>query len=312
VDIPAHSGQASQGSNDVKIRVHTHEEPFIQEKIVAEVYVGKPSFVMSPTAATKRIDPGNLLFRPPGVTGPEPLADVTGGTLTFPWTPASGASTDVDGPGHRCLVVRAFPQNVTPPTTPFDVPNEGHEAQHNIEVLSTTKQQADMANGGAGTPGDPRRRDGNDGLWWEEFVTTAAGDAGTRFIVFAFDPNPSGELVDGITRVLAKAGWKEFSESPPDHVSLVGTKVDEIEPRRLLRNVAFVEQSGLGSGLFAKGRLLGAAKLELDPDRTAKLVLRFNHSDLRRGSAVVLHGAQWDEHGRPEGGMTVVAMAPSP
>ncbi|MEA2440850.1 MAG: hypothetical protein QOH76_2274, partial [Thermoleophilaceae bacterium] len=25
VDIPAHSGEAGQGSNDVQIRVHTHE-----------------------------------------------------------------------------------------------------------------------------------------------------------------------------------------------------------------------------------------------------------------------------------------------
>src|SRR4051794_35356531 len=76
VDIPAHTGTAFQGANTVQIRVHTHEEPFIDDKIVAEVYVGNPSLAMSPVANTKRIDPGNLLFRPPGVAGSEPVADI--------------------------------------------------------------------------------------------------------------------------------------------------------------------------------------------------------------------------------------------
>src|SRR4051795_404893 len=103
VDIPAHTGEARQGSNDVQIRVHTHEEPILAEKVTAEVYVGEPSLAMSPTVGTKRIDPGNLVFRPPGVTGTEPVADNAGGTVTFPWTP-SNDETQVDGPGHRCLV----------------------------------------------------------------------------------------------------------------------------------------------------------------------------------------------------------------
>src|SRR4051812_30130801 len=131
VDIPAHSGTAFQGPNDVQIRVHSHEEPIIEEKIVAEVYAGTPGFVMSPTSGTKRIDPGNLRFRPPNVAGTEPVAPESGGTATFSWTP-SAAPADTDGPGHRCLIVRAFPESVTPPTAPFDPANESHEAQHNI------------------------------------------------------------------------------------------------------------------------------------------------------------------------------------
>src|SRR2546423_531799 len=202
VDIPAHSGEAVQGSNDVQIRVHTHEEPIIDQKIVAEVYVGAPGFVLSPSTGTKRIDPGNLLFRPPGVVGTEPVADVTGATLTFAWTPSS-SSSNPDGPGHRCLIVRAFPQSVTPPTSPFDVPNEQHEAQHNIEILSTTKKRADMAHGGAGTPHDPRRRDTESGMWWEVFSTMAAGKGGRRYIVWAFDPDPDLHL------------YMPFSKAPP-------------------------------------------------------------------------------------------------
>src|SRR3954462_1118644 len=136
VDIPAHTGEARQGSNDVQIRVHSHDEPILSEKITAEVYVGNPSLAMSPTVGTKKIDPGNLVFRPPGVAGTEPVADIAGGTLTFPWTP-SHTDTDVDRPGHRCLVVRAFPQSVASPTAPFAVPTEPHEAQHNIDIIKT-------------------------------------------------------------------------------------------------------------------------------------------------------------------------------
>src|SRR3954453_23705631 len=83
VDIPAHSGTAFQGSNDVQIRVHSHEEPILDDKIVAEVYVGQASLVMSPTVRTKRFGPGNLLFRPPNVAGAEPVSPETGGTVSF-------------------------------------------------------------------------------------------------------------------------------------------------------------------------------------------------------------------------------------
>jgi hypothetical protein len=310
VDIPAHAGEAVQGANQVQIRVHTHEEPMIADKIVAEVYVGMPGFVLSPTVGTKRIDPGTLLFRPPGVAGTEPVADVTGGTLTFPWTP-SGSASDIDGPGHRCLILRAFPQSVSPPSAPFDVPNEQHEAQHNIEILATTMFKAGMSEGGAGTPGDPRRIDVKTGLWWEQFSTMAAKKAGRHFVVWAFDPNPSKEIVTDVRRALKKAGVSGFSEHPPSKVSLepVG-RGREIDPRDLLNNGSFVELSGLGQGLWAEDRLLGAAELALDQKAVSKLLLRFDHSNLAKKTAVVLHGAQWSERGEPEGGMTVIALAP--
>jgi hypothetical protein len=42
------------------------------------------------------------------------------------------------------------------------------------------------------------------------------------------------------------------------------------------------------------------------------LILRWDHSGLEPLTGAVLHGAQWNEHGEPEGGITVVAMAPTP
>jgi hypothetical protein len=311
VDIPAHTGEAVQGSNNVQIRVHAHEEPILDDKIAAEVYVGDPSLVMSPTTGTQRIDPGTLLFRPANVAGSEPIASDAGGTLSFAWSPSSSPAA-VDGPGHRCLVVRAFPQSVTPPTSPFNVPNEQHEAQHNIEILTTTMRSAPMGQGGLGTRRDPRRRDEKTGLWWERFATLAAGGRGRRFVVWAFDPAPSRQLVASLRRALAAAKVSGFSKAPPSQVGLepVDAAGEEVDPRRLLGRRGFAKRAGLGEGLFADDRLLAAAALELGPRKLSGLVLRFDHSNLRTGSTVVLHGAQWSERGDAEGGMTVVAVAP--
>jgi hypothetical protein len=312
VDIPAHPGEATQGSNDVRIRVHAHEEPIVDELIAAEVYIGQPGFVLSPTTGTKRIDPGNLRFRPANVAGTQPVANTPGSTLTFAWTPSSTASQP-DGPGHRCLILRAFPVSVTPPSSAFDVPNEQHEAQRNIEILATTKRMAKPGGKqGAGTPGDPRRHD-KDGLWWEDLLTLAVGRRrGKRYVVWAFDPDPSREVVGGLRKGLAAAKARGFSKEPPATVELgaVEQRFEPIDPLKLLRNRSFARQSGLGRGVFQEDLLLAAGSVELGPRSPTHLLLGFDHSNLRAGTAVVLHGAQFDARGRPEGGMTVVAVAP--
>ena len=310
VDIPAHTGQAVQGANDVQVRVHLHDEPILEEKIAADVFVGNPGLVLSPTTGTIRIDPGTLRFRPAGVVGTEPIADAAGGTLTFPWTPSATAGA-IDGPGHRCLILRAYPVSVTPPSSPFDVPNEQHEAMHNCEILTTTTAPG-KKKAGAGTPDDPRRRDRATGMWWEELGTMAVGRRGRRFVVWAFDPQPEKWLSPGLRAALKKAKVGGFSKQAPGKVTLeaVGTSGEEVDPEKLLEKGRFASRAGLGKGLFARNRLVGAATLELGPRKPAGLLLRFDHSNLEKRTAVVLHGAQWDEKGNPEGGMTVIALAP--
>jgi hypothetical protein len=311
VDIPAHTGQAVQGSNDVQIRVHTHEEPILEEKIVAEVYVGAPGFVLSPTTGTKRIDGGNLRFRPPGVAGTEPVATDAGGTLSFAWTPSASAA-DLDGPGHHCLILRAFPESVTPPSSPFDVSNEQHEVQHNIEILSTTTTKSKMFQGGAGVPGDPRKIDEDTGLWWERFDTLAGKKRGKHFVVWAFDPEPGPEISDAVRGALKGSGFRGFAQQAPGNISLeVLGRGQEISPGDLLKRGSDVKFDGLGKGLFNRKRLIGAASMVLGPRTLTSLILRFDHSNLRKRTAAVMHGVQWNEKGQAEGGMTVVALAPT-
>src|SRR3954447_16645036 len=248
VDIPAHTGVAGQGPNTVQIRVHARDEPVLQEKITAEVYAGTPSLAMSPSVGTKRIDPG-VTFRPAGVAGTEPVADIPGAIATFTWTPSNDPA-QVDGPGHRCLVVRAFPQSVPPPGDPFTAATEQHEAQHNIEILATTKMMLSGGSAGAGTPHDPRRQ-GADGLWHERISTVGAGKLGVRYVVWAFDPAPAPL----IRRAL---GHTTVSKAPPVKVTFepAAKHGKPIDPSGLLDNGPFVEKSGLGRGLFAPDRLV--------------------------------------------------------
>jgi hypothetical protein len=316
IEILGHPGEAVQGPNQVQVRVHSHESPTINDRILGEVYVGLPSLVMSPSMNTVRIDPidpNMLIFRPPNLAGTEPIADVAGGTLTFEWTPTANAANP-NGPGHRCLVLRAFPAEVVPPDVPFTVPNEQHEAQRNIEILTTTTASAPIGAGGNGTRDDPRGRDEETGMWWERFATLGVGPKRRpRFVVWAFDPEPDERLVADVRASLGKGELSGFSSRPPKATTLepVGARGKQIDPQELLSNRQFAKRSGLGRGLFAKERLLSAASLQLGPrDEGAGILLRFDHSNLRRRGAVVLHGAQWNEDGDPEGGITVVARAP--
>jgi hypothetical protein len=124
-------------------------------------------------------------------------------------------------------------------------------------------------------------------------------------VVWAFDPDPP----QSIRRAL---GHTAVSKAPPDKLVIDPDPKhgEPIDPCGLLDNGPFVEQSGLGRDLFVKERLLAGAKVELRPKELSALTLRFDHSNLKPHTAVVLHGAQWDEHGRAEGGLTVVAVAP--
>jgi hypothetical protein len=317
IDIPAHPGLAVQGTNQVKIRVHVQDEPVVSELIVAEVYVGDPSLVLSPSSGTVRIDPGNLRFRTLAIQGPEPVATTAGGEATFDWTPSSTAGA-VNGPGHRCLVLRAFPESVTPPTGSFDVPNEQHEAQRNIMILTTTTNPppsggGGSGGGGSGAPGDPLDPDRLTGLWRKSILTRALGKKGPRIVVWAFDPAPGKQIEAMVRAYLGKRRkFAGFSRAAPGEVTLYpGRSGREVEPTELLKG-SFAGSAGLGKGLFAGDRLVAAAELEASPKAATNLVLGFDHSNIRKYSATVLHGAQWDADGRPEGGLTVVALAPNP
>jgi hypothetical protein len=117
-----------------------------------------------------------------------------------------------------------------------------------------------------------------------------------------------------VRHALKEAKISGFSDQPPDMISLepVKTRGEAIDPAKLFDDPKFAERAGLGSGLFTSRRLVGAAVLELDRGTVAHLLMRFDLTNLRKHTAAVLHGVQWNSAGEPEGGMTVVALAPTP
>jgi hypothetical protein len=195
--------------------------------------------------------------------------------------------------------VRAFPQSLTPPTTPFDVPTEQHEAQHNIEILMTTKKMGSMRSGGAGVPGDERRVDKETGMWWERLLTVGPGRRGKRYVAWAFDPEPGDYLGKGIRRALKEAKVR-FSQEPP-----AGVKLDVVGAR-----ARGTKRVPVRNPLFMGDRLLAATSFDLGPRKPVEVLMRFDHSNLKERTAAVMHVAQVDARGIGEGGMTVIAVAP--
>jgi hypothetical protein len=100
--------------------------------------------------------------------------------------------------------------------------------------------------------------------------------------------------------MLKEAKIRGFSQDPPAEVRLeiVGAKSRGTK-RVPVRNPLF-----LGS------RLLAGASFDLGPRKPVEVILRFDHSNLKERTAAVMHVAQVDARGIPEGGMTVIALAP--
>jgi hypothetical protein len=190
--------------------------------------------------------------------------------------------------------VRAFPESLTPPTGAFDVPNESHEAQHNIQIIE------------APAP----KRSGAAKEWRDELSTVGAGTKrGPRIVVGAFDPRPDEKL-----EAMWRRGWPKlgpFATRRPKGFTLepAGTRGEAISPRELFGKRRFAKAAGLGQGLWAKSRVAAALGLELGPRKPSGVRWGFDTATLEPGTAAVFHIAQFDERGRPEGGITVIAQA---
>jgi hypothetical protein len=136
---PIGQAAASPATNTVQIRVHgptgCQQLPgttFIN----CDAYVGLPG--LTPSANNKPIT------NPPTAPLPSVLVDPAqltpqGFVVTIPWVAGTDSSAP-DGPGHKCLVVRCYPNAVPVPGTSFNLPTERHAAQHNITVLAAAKK----------------------------------------------------------------------------------------------------------------------------------------------------------------------------
>jgi len=99
--------------------------------LISELWAANPALVMTPQNSVKigSVESSNI----PGAGSSHWI---------FPdeanyWTPSTDA-TAPDGPGHKCLIARGYPQGQTPDPADFHCPDDPHVAQRNIEILPAT------------------------------------------------------------------------------------------------------------------------------------------------------------------------------
>ncbi|HKO63539.1 MAG TPA: hypothetical protein VJV03_20410 [Pyrinomonadaceae bacterium] len=98
------------------------------ESITVELWVGNPSIAMTPNNPASAV-------KIAVIGSPTPLEGGTG-TQIIDWVPPIGAPvTDPQSKGHKCLISRCYPDNLTPSNNSFFTPDDPHVAQRNICIV---------------------------------------------------------------------------------------------------------------------------------------------------------------------------------
>ena len=143
INLNGFSDVANTGQNNT-VDVTVHRGPdndqctalAASNNIIVEVWVSPGGLNLSPLGAknigTKSIPKSQL-----AANGQRSLAQA-GQIVT--WTPTSTNPADADGPGHRCLISRVYPETDGPPEFDcFHVRGDSHVAQRNIEIRKVAK-----------------------------------------------------------------------------------------------------------------------------------------------------------------------------
>lgn len=196
------------------------------------------------------------------------------------WTPANMPS-DKDGPGHRCLMARCYVQGQTPPDL---IPSDPKVAQHNLDIQEVT-QQSQMLTLPISTTSP--RRGANEGATVRVVADLKPAERTLKAIM------PSLQRTKGFQRIAGTAP-RQFGLDPsgiPDAKVSDNTRV------------------GCLGGLFASKRQpTYEVRGRLKPDEDNQLRLTADLSQSQKGDAHIFHVTQSGADGRPQGGLTVVAV----
>ena len=99
------------------------------ESITVEAWVANPSLAMVPSNSNscRRVGFIGSPLPFPGATGIQPID----------WTPRIGLpASDPESGGQKCLIARAYPDNLSPSSIQFFVPDDQHVVQHNLFVVT--------------------------------------------------------------------------------------------------------------------------------------------------------------------------------
>jgi hypothetical protein len=268
--------------------------------VLVQAFVAIPATAMGPNNTEKigEVAVAALTLGPQGTA------------TTISWKPnGKGAQTL----GHRCLVVRVFPDTFTPSSTSFFLEQaERHVAQHNIEIVKAVNIVGEV-------PGPDEIPPAENGLWEVPvgFVNLFEEDARIGLVIDQ-DPRPHKELIAVIRPLLeAVPGFERFDDT------IVRTEIAfppgiEVEPWDDPRAGDDDDDDHHGD---KRGRRMRREQLRrrkwqnlhsvtarLPGGFTDRFTLSLDLRDTPRGLTKVLHVQQSDRRGRPQGGLTVVVV----
>lgn len=235
--------------------------------LVAELWAANPALVMTPQNSVKigSVESSNI---------PDPGSS----HWIFPdvanyWAPSTDASSP-DGPGHKCLIARGYPQGQTPDVEDFHCPDDPHLAQHNITILSADFGESLRFK--VNTMRLPSSRDH------------------TATLRAALITVPARRLLHRLRPSLARYGHRRLAASPPRKLALDLPKDMKAKP---------VEVPSEKTPAVAYEALA-----QLEPGRQYDFYLTADLSNAQRGETYVFDVTQHDARGKLEGGLTVVAV----
>jgi hypothetical protein len=267
-------GTARVGDNAIGVRVRKKLDCSVVAptgQVQVDLFVAVPTPGFNPTNSMKIGDDTTA------VAGLNP----SGRIVQFGnWTPGTDPKK-ADGPGHKCMVGRVYPEHLSPDGTNFHIPDDPHVVQRNICIQPCDEHDTVPGEGGdVGLLGPDE-----EGFW--------------VFDLELFNPDREIEEIVTLTawadveparHVLAAAttGLKRFRVEPADY-----------PPARL----DLVAEGGEGDEP-APGQFV--LKVPLRPLEPVRLGLRVDFGKFVPGQAHFVHVAQTSDERPNTGGCTVV------
>jgi hypothetical protein len=346
---PATTGDATPNvDNTVRVRAHRKSNctvPSTASAVRYDVYVAFPG-PMPPApnnpGTTKLISGGLSTFGPTGQPPTRPNDIPSGGSVeeTFLWKPQGTQPTDPDASGHRCLILRLWPNHLNPTSDNFFLPEEPHCVQHNLCIIPCGPGVG--GGGGPGEPGEPggpidpnvarfrRGVEGEEGGEPErscQFELRAANaDAAQPADVtlrMAADQRPSKAVLNAILPHLqAVPGFRRVSSTPLERFIMAlpdfpnAPVRDRSRPQRpggllglllrLLRALLDLIYRLFGIDLFPGQRPSYEADIRLGPGQFTNFLSAVDLTGTTAGDAHVLHVTQLGQDRQVQGGVTLV------
>ena len=240
------------------------------ESITVEAWVANPSLCMVPSNSNscRRVGFIGSVLPFEGGTGNQPIA----------WTPRIGLpSTDPESGGHKCLIARAYPDNLTPSALQFFAPDDQHVAQHNLCVVTCPSSQGVCS-------------------FRVSTVNPLARQNMLRIKVKAeFDANPTNFVRTVVTKRLQNTpGFHQLTNVPPVTMGFdfSGTSIPGIIPLPVAPSIT--TPTSVETQMFLAGQLI-----------TFTFFAKFSHA---AGLAHIFHLTQRGFTNNPQGGLTLVMI----